>query len=227
MDHDPCALDRTAGAVLGDGPADGPVHGEGHIDEKAGQGVSRNDVDAVGRASHRGGRRRSRRVEADTAGALRVRFSVGNPRGTLRPGLYGNAIFELPGATTLTVPRDAVVDTGRQQHVFVSTGDRFEPRAVTLGVQLADRIEILSGLTAGERVVAAGVFLLDSESRLRATGPGCRTSMCVATRPPLSESASTPTASNPTPSQPTRPIGSPTNDIPNAVRRGALPRASG
>ena len=101
---------------------------------------------------------------------LRVRFSVGNPRGTLRPGLYGNAIFERPGAMTLTVPRDAVVDTGRQQHVFVSIGDRFEPRPVTLGVQLADRIEILSGLTAGERVVSAGVFLLDSESRLRATG---------------------------------------------------------
>ena len=101
---------------------------------------------------------------------LRVRFSVGNPRGTLRPGLYGNAIFELPGATTLTVPRDAVVDTGRQQHVFVAVGDRFEPRPVTLGVQLADRIEILSGLAAGERVVSAGVFLLDSESRLRATG---------------------------------------------------------
>ena len=92
------------------------------------------------------------------------------PGGTLRPGLYGNAIFELPGATTLTVPRDAVVDTGRQQHVFVATGDRFEPRPVTLGVQLADRVEILSGLTAGERIVAAGVFLLDSESRLRATG---------------------------------------------------------
>ncbi len=101
---------------------------------------------------------------------LRVRFSVGNSRGTLRPGLYGNAIFELPGAPTLTVPRDAVVDTGRDQHVFVSIGDRFEPRPVTLGVQLADRIAILSGLTAGERIVAAGVFLLDSESRLRATG---------------------------------------------------------
>jgi Cu(I)/Ag(I) efflux system membrane fusion protein len=54
--------------------------------------------------------------------------------------------------------------------VFVATGDRFEPRAVTLGVQLADRVEIRSGLAEGERIVAAGVFLLDSESRLRATG---------------------------------------------------------
>jgi len=72
----------------------------------------------------------------------------------------------------ITVPRDAVVDTGVQQHVFVATGDRFEPRAVTLGVQLADRVEIRSGLSEGERIVAAGVFLLDSESRLRATGGG-------------------------------------------------------
>jgi membrane fusion protein, copper/silver efflux system len=101
---------------------------------------------------------------------LRVRFTVANPRGTLRPGLYGNAVFELPGAQTLTVPRDAVVDTGREQHVFVSVGDRFEPRPVTLGVQLADRVEVRTGLKAGERVVSAGVFLLDSESRLRATG---------------------------------------------------------
>ena len=54
--------------------------------------------------------------------------------------------------------------------MFVSIGDRFEPRPVTLGVQLADRIEIRSGLTAGEHIVSAGVFLLDSESRLRATG---------------------------------------------------------
>ena len=46
----------------------------------------------------------------------------------------------------------------------------FEPRPVTLGVQLADRVEVRTGLKVGERVVSAGVFLLDSESRLRATG---------------------------------------------------------
>jgi membrane fusion protein, copper/silver efflux system len=54
--------------------------------------------------------------------------------------------------------------------VFVVAGDRFEPRAVTVGVQLADRVEIRGGLKEGEQIVAAGVFLLDSESRLRATG---------------------------------------------------------
>ena len=49
-------------------------------------------------------------------------------------------------------------------------GDRLEPRPVTLGLQLADRVEVRTGLNDGDRIVAAGVFLLDSESRLRATG---------------------------------------------------------
>jgi Cu(I)/Ag(I) efflux system membrane fusion protein len=106
----------------------------------------------------------------DRTRTLRVRFSAANPNGGLRPGLYGTAAFESAGQPVITVPRDAVVDTGLQQHVFVATGDRFEPRAVTLGVQLTDRVEVRSGLTEGERIVAAGVFLLDSESRLRATG---------------------------------------------------------
>ena len=106
----------------------------------------------------------------DRTRTLRVRFSAGNRGGSLRPGLYGTASFESAGRPVITVPRDAIVDTGIQQHVFVATLDRFEPRAVLLGVQLADRVEVRSGLKEGERIVAAGVFLLDSESRLRATG---------------------------------------------------------
>jgi Cu(I)/Ag(I) efflux system membrane fusion protein len=101
---------------------------------------------------------------------LRVRLSAANPDGALRPGLYGTAVFEAAGQNVITVPRDAVVDTGLQQHVFVAAGDQFEPRPVTVGVQLADRVEIREGLHEGEQIVAAGVFLLDSESRLRATG---------------------------------------------------------
>ena len=101
---------------------------------------------------------------------LRVRFSVANAHSMLRPGLYGTAAFDVAGPPVVTVPRDAIVDTGRQQHVFVALNGRFEPRPVTLGARLADRVEIRSGLHNGDRIVSAGVFLLDSESRLRATG---------------------------------------------------------
>jgi Cu(I)/Ag(I) efflux system membrane fusion protein len=101
---------------------------------------------------------------------LRVRLSAANPGGVLRPGLYGTAAFESAGQNVITVPRDAVIDTGLQQHVFVAVGDHLEPRPVTVGTQLTDRVEIRRGLKEGEQIVASGVFLLDSESRLRATG---------------------------------------------------------
>jgi Cu(I)/Ag(I) efflux system membrane fusion protein len=101
---------------------------------------------------------------------LRVRLSASNPNGALRPGLYGTVSLETGGPPVITVPRDAVVDTGSQQHVFVVSGKQFEPRTVTLGLQLAERVEVREGLQEGERIAAAGVFLLDSESRLRATG---------------------------------------------------------
>ena len=101
---------------------------------------------------------------------LRVRLTAANASGALRPGLYGTASFETAGPEVITVSRNAIVDTGAQQHVFVTTGGRFEPRVVTLGVQLTDRVEVRSGLMEGEQIVSSGVFLLDSESRLRATG---------------------------------------------------------
>ena len=125
----------------------------------------------------------------DRTRTLRVRFSAANPGGRLRPGLYGIAAFASGGPPVITVPRDAVVDTGIQQHVFVATGDRFEPRAVLLGVQLADRVEVRGGLEEGERIVAAGVFLLDSESRLRATGGSAGHSHRTPMRPNDSPSA--------------------------------------
>lgn len=102
---------------------------------------------------------------------LRVRFVADNRDGSLRPGLFGTAEFEVAPRQAITVPRDAVVDTGSERHVFVAVGPgRFEPRTVSLGVRLTDRVEVVSGLSEGERVVSSGVFLIDSESRLRASG---------------------------------------------------------
>ena len=102
---------------------------------------------------------------------LRVRFDADNHDGRLRPGIYGSVIFSLAPREALVVSRDAVVDTGDTQHVFVVEHEKhFVPRLVTLGVRLTDRVEVLSGLSEGEYVVASGVFLVDSESRLRASG---------------------------------------------------------
>jgi Cu(I)/Ag(I) efflux system membrane fusion protein len=104
---------------------------------------------------------------------LRVRFAVDNPGGSLRPGIYGSATFRVAPRQALTVPRDAIVDTGSAQHVFVVAGERrFVPRPVKLGTRFDSRIEVREGLQASDSVVASGVFLIDSESRLRASGGG-------------------------------------------------------
>jgi Cu(I)/Ag(I) efflux system membrane fusion protein len=104
---------------------------------------------------------------------LRVRFVIDNRDGALRPGLYGTVEFMVKPRDALTVPRDAVVDTGETQHVFVVEREGlFGPRAVRLGARLDDRVEVTDGLREGESIVASGVFLIDSESRLRASGGG-------------------------------------------------------
>ncbi len=104
---------------------------------------------------------------------VRVRFALDNADGALRPGMFGTAVFAVAARDALTLPRDAVVDTGIRQHVFVAAEDgSFVPRVVELGLREDERVEIASGLVEGERVVAAGVFLVDSESRLRASGGG-------------------------------------------------------
>lgn len=103
--------------------------------------------------------------------SVRVRMSVPNADGLLRPGMYGSAKIAAVPRDAITVGRDAVVDTGVSQHVFIRTSQKqFEPRQVKVGARVGDRIEILEGLRAGEQVVTAGVFLIDSESRLRASG---------------------------------------------------------
>lgn len=104
---------------------------------------------------------------------VRVRFAVSNADERLRPGLYGTAEFTATRREAITVPRDAVVDTGESQHCFVRTpAGILEPRMVKVGTRFAERVEITHGLSPGEEVVATGVFLIDSESRLRASGAG-------------------------------------------------------
>lgn len=103
-----------------------------------------------------------------TTRTIKVRLELPNPGTRLKPDMFVNAEFGVPGVERLTVPTDAVLDAGDRQTVFVDRGNGYlEPRQVKVGERLGDRITITSGLTAGERVVASGTFLVDSESQLR------------------------------------------------------------
>jgi Cu(I)/Ag(I) efflux system membrane fusion protein len=108
---------------------------------------------------------------------LRVRLEFANKTGPggvkLRPGMYGNVALELPSASGLLIPSEALVDTGDSQYVFVAKArGHFEPRLVQVGARAGDKVQVASGLAEGETVVTTGNFLLDSESRLRAAIDG-------------------------------------------------------
>ncbi|MFI5298680.1 MAG: efflux RND transporter periplasmic adaptor subunit, partial [Polyangiales bacterium] len=100
----------------------------------------------------------------------KVRVELGNADLALRPGMFGSVRIELPETETLLVPREAIVDTGEVQYVFVTPDQlHFEPRRVRVAGRVGDSVRIDGGVKEGETVVTTGNFLIDSESRLRAS----------------------------------------------------------
>jgi Cu(I)/Ag(I) efflux system membrane fusion protein len=100
--------------------------------------------------------------------ALKVRLETDNADLMLRPDMFVDVEFEVSLPPAIAVPVEAVIDSGLHKTVYLETADgSFVPRQVETGWRLGDSVEIVSGLTAGERIVASGNFLLDSESRMR------------------------------------------------------------
>jgi Heavy metal binding domain len=98
-----------------------------------------------------------------------VTAELANPKGLLKRDMYVDAIIEVDLGSRLAVPADAVIHTGTRTVVYTPTSpDTFEPREIELGVKSENFCEVVSGLKEGDEVVAAGTFLLDSESQLRA-----------------------------------------------------------
>jgi Cu(I)/Ag(I) efflux system membrane fusion protein len=108
-----------------------------------------------------------------------VRLEVDNPRGILVPGMIVDVGIEARATSAITVHADGVIDSGASKRVFVALGGgQYESREVEIGWQDGDRVEIRSGLKVGERVVTAGAFLLDSESRMRSPTPDVTDAQC-------------------------------------------------
>lgn len=113
----------------------------------------------------------------------RVRIEIDNPSLALRPDMFADVIIATDAGDRTVVPKSAVVRTGERSIVFVDRGEgRISPREITVGLRFEDDLEVISGLAPGERVVTSATFVVDSESRLRA-------SVVAAAPPPASGSA--------------------------------------
>jgi Cu(I)/Ag(I) efflux system membrane fusion protein len=100
---------------------------------------------------------------------LRVRIELPNPSGRLRPGMFANvSLGSGDSKSVLYVASEALIRTGTRTVAIVARDDdRFVPTLVETGEDINGKTVILQGLNEGQRVVASGQFLIDSEANLR------------------------------------------------------------
>ena len=105
-------------------------------------------------------------LEAGTRTA-RARIEISNPGHALMPGMYAAVALRRELGERLVVPASAVLYAGDRRFVFVDAGEgRLQPRAIETGLRDGERLEVLSGLAAGDSIVVSGNYLVASESRL-------------------------------------------------------------
>jgi Cu(I)/Ag(I) efflux system membrane fusion protein len=93
-----------------------------------------------------------------------IRVSIPNSGSQLKPGMPAYVLLKSPQRKTLTLPIDAVIRDGKGATVWIRTGAHsFKNKMVTVGLESDDKIEIKSGLNAGDVVVITGAYLLQSE----------------------------------------------------------------
>lgn len=109
------------------------------------------------------------RREATASGTVTLaHVGLANPEGRILPGMQAWVTFRQPARTALSVPTAALLRSSRMTEVWVETGPwAYAPRMVRTGLEAGDRVEILTGVSPGEKVVASGGYLLQSEWTLR------------------------------------------------------------
>jgi Cu(I)/Ag(I) efflux system membrane fusion protein len=118
---------------------------------------------------------------------VKVRLEFPNKTGELKPEMFGEVVLESPAREGLRIPEDAVIDSGTKTVVFVALGEgKFMPREVVLGASDGTNVEVVSGLTENDKVVVRANFLVDSESRLRASLAALETGGAAVPKPPAS-----------------------------------------
>ena len=104
-------------------------------------------------------------VDPDTR-SVKVRTEVPNPDGRLKPDMFANVeIITDLHRTAISIPQSAVLNDGGKTVVFVAETNGYKKQLVTAGIQDNDRVEIIDGLQAGDKVVVKGNYLLLQQTK--------------------------------------------------------------
>ena len=103
----------------------------------------------------------------------RVRLELDNTEHLLRPDMWATVTFEVPLGEKVLIPASAVIDTGQRFIAFVDgENEHLQPRELKVGYKTNNDYEVLEGVKEGENVVTRALFLVDSESQLKAAIAG-------------------------------------------------------
>ncbi|MBH47253.1 MAG: efflux transporter periplasmic adaptor subunit [Halobacteriovorax sp.] len=99
---------------------------------------------------------------------LKVRATIDNEDGALKIGMVADGSLQVNlNSDELVVPRSVVVDTGKRKIIWIQTGDRkFEAKTIRTGHIAGSFIQVIEGLSAGDKIVEKGNFLLDAQAQL-------------------------------------------------------------
>ena len=99
---------------------------------------------------------------------LKVRATIENASGKLKPGMIANAVLNVDlDGMPLVIPRTAIIDTGKRKVVWVKVSEKlFQAKIIHAGYESEGYVEIKQGLMEGEEVVIEGSFLLDAQAQL-------------------------------------------------------------
>lgn len=138
---------------------------------------------------------------------ITARIEMANRGGRLRPGMFGRITFGGGSTSALLVPTEAVIRTGERDIVMLALPEgRYQPAEVRIGREAGGQTEILAGLREGERIVASGQFLIDSEASLsgvtarpigQTSGPARAPASPTAGRPAAAQTGASMAASAP------------------------------
>jgi len=92
-----------------------------------------------------------------------ARVVLANPGRRWLPGMFVAGRTLAGGEVGIAIPRQALQSLAGRRVVFVETGEGFEPRPVRLGLEGETFIEVVGGLSAGERIAVTNTFLLKAE----------------------------------------------------------------
>ncbi|MFZ5639511.1 MAG: efflux RND transporter periplasmic adaptor subunit [Bacillota bacterium] len=97
-----------------------------------------------------------------------LKVALTNPDSKLKPGMFGE-IRLVTGQKddVVVIPKEVVVDRGAGKVVFVVKGGMAEERKITLGMESGDRVEVVDGIKAGEKLVVAGQASLTDKSPVK------------------------------------------------------------